>query len=91
MFINLEADTHFYLMSDGFVDQGGGNHEFAYGKTRFIKALEQCHHLNCEQQINYLKEALNQYQGDYPQRDDITLLGFKLTASLNQAAAQSMN
>jgi len=74
--LTLQPKAAYYLCSDGFVDQAGGPKRFGFGIRRFHTML-QTHHQQpfAEQKRTYLT-ALNQYQGDIPRYDDITMLGF---------------
>ncbi len=78
--LNLSPDAHCYLASDGLLDQAGGPKRFGFGQDRLIDFLRQHHHLPLSEQQAKLIEVLEQYRGDLPQRDDITVLGFSATS-----------
>lgn len=75
--ISLLPGVTYYLVTDGFLDQAGGELGYGYGNTRFAQLLLQHARLPMEQQASALDEALEAYRGDYPQRDDITILSFR--------------
>lgn len=76
--VNLDDGTMFYLASDGILDQSGGAKGWGFGRKRFNELLARISGLPAADQKTSLEEALAHYQGDYPQRDDITVIGFRL-------------
>ncbi|HEX2948418.1 MAG TPA: SpoIIE family protein phosphatase [Armatimonadota bacterium] len=69
-----------YLTTDGWLDQSG--HQTAgrgFGRVGFTHMLEMAHHLPLAEQANHFAATLQQFQGEEPQRDDITLVGFTVT------------
>jgi sigma-B regulation protein RsbU (phosphoserine phosphatase) len=77
LLIPLEAGRTFYMTTDGFLDQSGGDKGYGFGKVRFIELLKRHAHLPMEVQEAALAECLAEYQGSLPQRDDMTVLGFR--------------
>lgn len=75
--LTLQADRTYYLTTDGFLDQAGGEHGFGFGKGRFAAMLRQHARLGLAEQGAAIAETLAQYQGERPQRDDITVLSFR--------------
>jgi serine phosphatase RsbU (regulator of sigma subunit) len=73
----LAAGATFYLTTDGFLDQAGGEHGFGFGSTRFARMLTEVARLPLPAQCQALDRALDEYRGDLPQRDDITILSFR--------------
>lgn len=67
----------YYLVTDGFLDQAGGELGYGFGDTRFAQLLMQHAALPMAEQASALDQALETYRGDYPQRDDITILSFR--------------
>ena len=76
--ITLQEGVTCYLTTDGYLDQAGGDLGYGFGDTRFTHLLLQHVHLPMSQQALALDQALEDYRGNYPQRDDITLLSFRL-------------
>ncbi len=70
--------TTFYLSTDGYIDQNGGEKGFPMGRKRFIRLLQHALSLPLHEQKNALLQALKRYQGDEERNDDITVIGFKL-------------
>ncbi|WP_022963601.1 biofilm regulation protein phosphatase SiaA [Halopseudomonas pelagia] len=75
--VALKSGRTFYLSTDGFLDQAGGENGFGFGNSRFADMLVQHARLPLEQQSDAFSDTLAVYQGDYAQRDDITLLCFR--------------
>lgn len=74
----LAAGDRCYLTSDGLFDEPGGDKGYGFGRQRFHDALTSCAHLDMSGQAEALARILDNYRGEHPQRDDITLLGFSL-------------
>lgn len=72
----LHAGQHFYLVSDGLTDQSGGPQGFGFGRQRLLATLAQHAAEPLAAQAEALAAALAAYQGDRPQRDDITFFAF---------------
>ncbi|MFT6463995.1 biofilm regulation protein phosphatase SiaA [Halopseudomonas sp.] len=75
--IALETGRTFYMSTDGFLDQAGGEDGFGFGNSRFADMLLQHARLPLGQQNTAFSDTLASYQGDYAQRDDITMLCFR--------------
>jgi serine phosphatase RsbU (regulator of sigma subunit) len=69
----------YYLVTDGYLDQAGGDHGFGFGNTRFRELLRDHARRPMAEQAAALEEALASYRGDHEQRDDITVLAFRVT------------
>jgi ligand-binding sensor domain-containing protein len=68
----------FYMFSDGYHDQFGGNNGKKIKKSRFFSLILQNAHLAMKSQKEELIYFLKNWQGDYDQIDDILVLGFKI-------------
>ncbi len=79
--ITTQTGVTYYLTTDGFLDQAGGDLGYGLGNTRFAQWLLQHAHLSAAQQASALEAALQAYRGNYPQRDDITLLCLKMDST----------
>lgn len=66
------------LCSDGFLDQAGGDEGFGFGNRRFEALVLSQAARPLEAQLRAYEAALREYQGALPQRDDITLLVFRI-------------
>jgi serine phosphatase RsbU (regulator of sigma subunit) len=77
MEIQFEDNMTFYLTTDGYIDQNGGNKGFPFGKQRFFSLLEQSSHTPLNKQKQLFMETLQSYQKDEERNDDITVIAFK--------------
>lgn len=76
--IKIDSPMSFYLSTDGFIDQTGGEKGFCFGKNRFIDLLKANYEKEAFWQKNTLQKSLSEYQKDFSQDDDITVIGLKL-------------
>lgn len=76
--INLEKDDIFYIFSDGYADQFGGEKgkKFKYGKFR--KLLIEISNKPMSEQKELLSKAFYEWKGNLEQVDDIVVIGVKL-------------
>ncbi|MFV3329774.1 biofilm regulation protein phosphatase SiaA [Pseudomonas sp. NY15437] len=75
--IPMQAGWTYYLCTDGFLDQAGGEHGFGFGNSRFADLLRNHARRPLAEQAQVFAATLAQYQGGQPQRDDITILSFR--------------
>jgi serine phosphatase RsbU (regulator of sigma subunit) len=79
--IQLSKGDTFYVFSDGYPDQFGG--ETVNGKkyklSRFLNDLETMQPVNMEQQREQMRVNIRTWQGNHPQVDDILVIGVKIT------------
>ncbi len=75
----LEDDSVFYLVTDGFIDQSGGQKGYSFGKKRLKRIFQENHSLPLIDQKKAIEDCHIDYQAHFDQRDDITLLGFKIS------------
>jgi len=75
--IPLSEKTKFYLTTDGFLDQIGGEKELPFGKERFKELILKYHNLDFKTQKELFMEELLKYQGSQPRTDDIAVVAFK--------------
>jgi len=74
---DLENKT-FYMTSDGMTDQVGGERRRMFGKKRLKALLLEIQDLPLTRQRGRLQQALLDYQGDEPRRDDLSVIGFRI-------------
>lgn len=67
----------YYLSTDGYLDQSGGEHGFAVGNERFTRWLIEHARKPLQEQRRAFSESLATFRGHHPQRDDITILSFR--------------
>jgi CheY-like chemotaxis protein len=76
--IPIRDPTMFYIFSDGFPDQLGGELGRRFTRKRFRELLRNISHLPIEVQEKALEKALTDWMGnEYDQIDDILVIGFK--------------
>jgi PAS domain S-box-containing protein len=68
----------FYLSTDGFIDQNGGEKGFPLGKTLFAQYLQSNRQQPMSMQKEALLAALSRYQGDELRNDDVSVIGFRI-------------
>ena len=68
----------FYVCSDGYWDQNGGEKGFPFGKGRFIDLIKTYHNASFSDQQEIFLDTLQAYQGQEERNDDIMLIGFKI-------------
>lgn len=73
-----DAAATFYVATDGFKDQPGGEKRLPFGKGRLLALLAEVRDLELDQQRQQLLQALADYAGSEVRRDDITLVAFRL-------------
>lgn len=76
--IKVTEGMNFYLTTDGYIDQNGGEKGFPFGKTRFGDIITNYANESYADQQEILLNSLSEYQGDEERNDDITVIGFKI-------------
>lgn len=73
-----ETGATYYLTTDGLLDQAGGPAGFGFGAGRFAALLARLADLPPPAQLEALRRALHEHQGERAQRDDLAVLGFRI-------------
>lgn len=76
--VDIKKGMKFYISTDGFLDQKGGDKGFCFGKKKFKKLLLDHHNQPMEKQEDIFIDRLKAYQGEYFKVDDITLIGLEI-------------
>lgn len=76
--INIVGDTCFYLFSDGFVDQFGGNNDKKFMIKNFRELLSTIHMKKMETQGIIIRETIEEWTGEKEQVDDMLVWGFRI-------------
>lgn len=76
MDLNDGKKRSFYLFSDGYQDQFGGEKGFKYLTGNFKKLLLNIHDKNVLDQKTILHEEIEDWKDGYQQTDDILVIGF---------------
>ena len=78
--ITLNTGDIIWLSTDGIVDQNDEKRK-RLGTPRFVEVLNNISSKSLIEQREFLIQEIDKYQGSEEQRDDITVLGLKLTNS----------
>ncbi|HEY8401149.1 MAG TPA: tetratricopeptide repeat protein [Cytophagaceae bacterium] len=77
--IPIVGPTTFYLFSDGYADQFGGNEGRKFMYSRFKQLLLQIHQEPMQKQRKILDQTIEDWKSDvHKQIDDILVIGFKI-------------
>jgi len=74
----IEPGMCLYLLSDGYMDQFGGDPVAKFNSVRFKQLLLDMEELPMPQQKNHFLQTLKNWMGDQRQIDDILVLGIRL-------------
>ncbi len=72
-----KGDT-FYLMSDGFQDQFGGEHKKRFMKKRLMQILLQIQEYDMPEQQKIMEDIFDKWVGEYVRVDDVLLMGIRI-------------
>jgi serine phosphatase RsbU (regulator of sigma subunit) len=75
--IMLEIGNAFYIFSDGFADQIGGDNNHRFTSEKFKKLLLDIHDHPMYEQKEILEQTLIDWMGEHSQRDDILVIGVR--------------
>jgi serine phosphatase RsbU (regulator of sigma subunit) len=74
--ISIETSTYFYLYSDGFQDQFGGENDKKFSITRMKELFLNIHTQDFSIQQNIVKNTFNDWIKNAKQIDDVLVIGF---------------
>ncbi|MFW5804217.1 MAG: PP2C family protein-serine/threonine phosphatase, partial [bacterium] len=74
----INKDDQFYLFTDGFLDQFGGDAGKKFGKSKFSQLIKKVNHLSMQDQVKEIGKVHLKWKGDHEQVDDILVIGFKI-------------
>lgn len=75
---NLTSSTIFYMCTDGYQDQLGGQNRKKFKKSKLKEIMLDFSELNLDIQKQQFEEAINYWRGEEDQVDDILLIGGKI-------------
>ncbi len=75
---SIKEGMVFYLFSDGYYDQLGGENRTHFGKSRVLDMIGSNAELPLEIQKKKVIEAFQEHQGSNDRQDDVTVVGFKV-------------
>ncbi|PKM90608.1 MAG: hypothetical protein CVU87_01975 [Firmicutes bacterium HGW-Firmicutes-12] len=67
-----------YMVTDGLIEQPGGEKGYPFGRRRFTNLIEAASKLEMDIQSSYILNTIKEYADEQIIRDDLTLLGFRL-------------
>ncbi len=76
--VQLIPGDSIYLFSDGFPDQFGGPKNKKLMQKRLRQTLEEHHLESMEEQKKALMKLFNDWKGNEPQVDDVTVIGWRV-------------
>jgi tetratricopeptide (TPR) repeat protein len=76
--IEYKAGTVFYLITDGFADQFGGDNGKKFKYKHLQEVLLESSERTMEQQHNRLNEVFEKWKGGLEQIDDVTIIGIRI-------------
>ncbi len=76
--INLQKGDTFYIFSDGYSDQFGGEKGKKYKSTNFKKLLLSIQKENMETQKKIIENTFKNWMGDLEQLDDVCIIGVRV-------------
>ena len=76
--IPLEEGDRFYMFSDGYMDQFGGEYGKKFMYKRMKEMLVEIHRMNPQKQREEMMKRLLDWQGEYQRVDDILVAGFEI-------------
>lgn len=76
--INAKDGMKFYISTDGYLDQNGGEKGFPFGKKRFSEIISEFHHESFADQQEIFLDSLHEYQQNEDRNDDVTVIGMKI-------------
>ena len=78
--IKHASSNKYYMFSDGFTDQFGGEKRRKFSKRRTINLIEEIQNLSLNEQHSRIESDFNAWQGAVEQIDDIVFGAFKFKA-----------
>lgn len=82
--ITIEEPTTFYLFSDGYADQFGGEHNRKLTNKRLYSTIESCHDKEIAIQKEIFSKEFDLWKGHYRQIDDVLVVGLRLAPKNDQ-------
>ncbi len=76
--ITLKTGDKFYISSDGYKDQFGGEHNRKFQSQKFRELLVEIQMLSMNQQKQRLEQAFDDWKGDHSQIDDVMVIGIEV-------------
>ncbi len=75
--VEVKPGMTFYMLTDGVSDHMGGKPKRLLGRKRLGTIILANQGKSMAEQVRAIQQALDEYRGQEPRRDDTTLLGFR--------------
>ena len=76
--IELQRGDTFYIFTDGYADQFGGEKSKKFMYKNLLEQLKNIQHKNMQDQKIVLEAAFEKWRGDIEQVDDVLIIGVKI-------------
>jgi len=76
--IDIQPGDMFYMFTDGYIDQFGGDNRRKFRIAPFRELLVAIHDKPMDEQKMILKTTFNQWKGQQEQIDDVLVFGFRI-------------
>ena len=76
--IKLNGKTNFYLFSDGYADQFGGENGKKFKMKKFQELLKEVHEKGMDEQHRNIESAFLRWMGEHEQVDDVCVIGLRV-------------
>lgn len=76
--ISANSEQSYYIVSDGLFEQVGGERKIPFGYRKFKEVILKNHGKPESEVVREIWREFEEYMGEEEQRDDITLVGFRL-------------
>ena len=76
--IKLKKNDTFYIFSDGFQDQFGGEKGMKFKTKNYKQLLLDIHHKPMAEQREILDTTIDRWRGKWEQVDDVIILGIRV-------------
>lgn len=77
--VEIKQPTTFYMFSDGYADQMGGENNKKFYSRRLKDLIASIGNKDLDEQKTILNTTIEKHKGNRPQTDDIILLGVRLS------------
>ncbi|MBQ1696465.1 MAG: SpoIIE family protein phosphatase [Bacteroidales bacterium] len=76
--VTVQPGDALYMTSDGIIDQNNVERK-RFGRVRFVKTIEYNGQLDMQERKQVIEENLDEFMEGVEQRDDITIMGLKIS------------
>jgi len=76
--ISFQSEDRFFMLTDGYIDQFGGENDKKFNRKQFYELLTTSQHMSMDEQRSFLEYAHTNWKQDKPQTDDILVMGVRI-------------